>query len=152
MWEPQRCETCDVSTQTDPGWENECENILYASRDRAWIEYEAEPEPERSVDPTEESGRSNATDVGTLPGSSSQTDERTPVQKLEAEYIRVRKATQEDLDLEPGVYIHEESELMSQLRDDLMMLPNLSDLTSECDISTADVGSPDGPLQQRKRS
>ncbi|OWZ04991.1 LOW QUALITY PROTEIN: hypothetical protein PHMEG_00023005 [Phytophthora megakarya] len=53
-------------------------------------------------------------------------DEWTPVQKLDAEYVRVMKATQEELDLEPGVYIHEGSELMSQLRDDLMMLPDLS--------------------------
>ncbi|OWY90944.1 reverse transcriptase, partial [Phytophthora megakarya] len=106
------------------------------------MEYEAEPEPERSADPAEESGRSDAIDVGILPGSSSQTDERTPVQKLEAEYIRVMKATQEELDLEPGVYIHEGSQLMSQLRDDLMMLPDLGDLTPECDISTADVGVP----------
>ncbi|OWZ10371.1 reverse transcriptase [Phytophthora megakarya] len=121
----QTCETCDVSTQTDSRWEGECENILYASRDRAWIEYEAEPEPERSADPVEESERSNATDVETLP-----------------EYIRVMKATGEELDLEPGVYIHEGSELMSQLRDNLMMLPNLSDLTPECDISKADVGIP----------
>ncbi|OWY93369.1 Aspartic protease, partial [Phytophthora megakarya] len=138
----QTCETCDVSTQTDSGWESECVNILYASRDSSWMEHEAEPEPERSADPVEVSGRSNATDVETLPGSPSQTDERTPIQKLEAEYIRVMKATQEELDLEPGVYIHEGSELMSQLRDDLMMLLDLSDLTPECDISKADVGVP----------
>ncbi|OWY95562.1 reverse transcriptase [Phytophthora megakarya] len=42
-------------------------------------------------------------------------------------------------DLEPGVYIHEGSELMYQLRDGLMILLDISDLTPECDISKADT-------------
>ncbi|OWZ10343.1 hypothetical protein PHMEG_00016818 [Phytophthora megakarya] len=49
----QTCETCDVSTQTDPGWDSECEDVLHASRDSVRMEYGAEPEPERSADPAE---------------------------------------------------------------------------------------------------
>ncbi|OWZ00426.1 Eukaryotic/viral aspartic protease, partial [Phytophthora megakarya] len=130
----QTCKTCDVSTQTDPGWENERENILYASQYRAWMKYEAERESERSA---------GVRTVHRNPTRLFEPNrERTPVQKLETEYIRVMKATQKELDLEPGVYIHEGSEQMSQLGDDLTMLPDLSDLTPECDISKADVGVP----------
>ncbi|GMF36884.1 unnamed protein product [Phytophthora fragariaefolia] len=50
----------------------------------------------------------------------------------------------EDLDLELAVYIQEESELMSQLCDELAMIPERNDLSPECDITQADVGEP-GP-------
>jgi len=48
----------------------------------------------------------------------------------------------EELDLEPAVYIHEGTELMAQLRDELAMLPELADLSPHCDITQADVGVP----------
>ncbi|ETP09451.1 hypothetical protein F441_14683, partial [Phytophthora nicotianae CJ01A1] len=50
------------------------------------------------------------------------------VERLESEYARVMQVTEEDLKLEPGVFIHEGSELMAQLRDQLSMLPELQDL------------------------
>ncbi|POM73629.1 Reverse transcriptase [Phytophthora palmivora] len=48
----------------------------------------------------------------------------------------------EDLDYEPEVYMREGSELLSQLRDQLVMLPEIKDLTPECKIEEADVGVP----------
>ncbi|KAE9159090.1 hypothetical protein PF002_g32946 [Phytophthora fragariae] len=41
----------------------------------------------------------------------------TPLRKLELEYERCMKMNAEDLDSEPTIYIHEGSELLSQLRD-----------------------------------
>jgi hypothetical protein len=67
----------------------------------------------------------------------------TPPRRLEMEYARCMKVNADELDLEPAVYINEGSELLSQLRDQLAMLPELRDLSPECDIDTADVGVPD---------
>jgi hypothetical protein len=39
--------------------------------------------------------------------------------------------------------IHEGSDLLSQLRDQLATLPKLSELSPKCDIETADVGDPE---------
>ncbi|GMF55590.1 unnamed protein product [Phytophthora fragariaefolia] len=65
-----------------------------------------------------------------------------PVHKLEEEYERCMQMSAEQLSLEPAVYIHEGSELPAQLRDELAMLPELQELSPECDISKADVGEP----------
>ncbi|KAE9309855.1 hypothetical protein PF008_g20591 [Phytophthora fragariae] len=51
----------------------------------------------------------------------------TPLRKLELEYERCMKMNAEDLDSEPTIYIHEGSELLSQLRDQLVLLPELKD-------------------------
>ncbi|KAE9056056.1 hypothetical protein PF005_g31134 [Phytophthora fragariae] len=66
----------------------------------------------------------------------------TPVEKLELEYARCMRVNSEELDLEPAVYLHEGSELMAQLKDELALLPELLDLSPECDITKADVGEP----------
>ncbi|KAE8988002.1 hypothetical protein PR002_g21893 [Phytophthora rubi] len=66
----------------------------------------------------------------------------TPLRKLELEYERCMKMNAEDLDSEPTIYIHEGSELLYQLRDQLVLLPELKDLSPSCDIETADVGEP----------
>ncbi|GMF15389.1 unnamed protein product [Phytophthora fragariaefolia] len=66
----------------------------------------------------------------------------TPLYKLKQEYARCMRVNLEDLDLEPAVYIQEGSVLMSQLCDELAMLPELNDLSPECDITMADVGEP----------
>ncbi|KAE9001585.1 hypothetical protein PR001_g17641 [Phytophthora rubi] len=66
----------------------------------------------------------------------------TPVEKLELEYARCMRVNSEELDLEPAVYLHEGSELMAQLKDELALLPELLDLSLECDITKADVGEP----------
>ncbi|GMF55559.1 unnamed protein product [Phytophthora fragariaefolia] len=65
-----------------------------------------------------------------------------PVRRLEKEYERCMQMSAEELSLEPAVYIHEGSELIAQLRDELGMLPELQELSPECDISKADVGEP----------
>jgi hypothetical protein len=67
----------------------------------------------------------------------------TPVRRLEEEYERCMRLNTEELDLEPVVYIHEGSDLLSQLRDQLAMLSELSELSPKCDIETADVGDPE---------
>ncbi|OWY91223.1 hypothetical protein PHMEG_00040288, partial [Phytophthora megakarya] len=64
----------------------------------------------------------------------------TPLARLDAAYARCMRVSAEELDLEPAVYIREGSELMSQLKDLLVMLPDLDDLSPECDIKAADVG------------
>ncbi|OWY90265.1 hypothetical protein PHMEG_00041692, partial [Phytophthora megakarya] len=64
----------------------------------------------------------------------------TPLARLDAAYARCMRVSAEELDLEPAVYIREGSELMSQLKDQLVMLPDLDDLSPECDIEAADVG------------
>ncbi|KAE9083812.1 hypothetical protein PF010_g21077 [Phytophthora fragariae] len=76
----------------------------------------------------------------------------TPLRKLELEYERCMKMNAEDLDSEPTIYIHEGSELLSQLRDQLVLLPELKDLSPSCDIETADVGEPGitTPDEERK--
>ncbi|KAG3006320.1 hypothetical protein PC128_g7979 [Phytophthora cactorum] len=61
----------------------------------------------------------------------------TPVPRLEQEYGRCMRANKEYFDLEPAIYVHEGSELLSQLRDELAMIPELKGLSPECDISTA---------------
>ncbi|POM69520.1 Aspartic protease [Phytophthora palmivora] len=66
----------------------------------------------------------------------------TPLEKLKQEYERCMRLSTEDLDYEPAVYMREGSELLSQLRDQLVMLPEMKDLTPECKIEEADVGVP----------
>ncbi|GMF46692.1 unnamed protein product [Phytophthora fragariaefolia] len=55
---------------------------------------------------------------------------------------RCMQMSAEELILEPAVYIREGSELLAQLRDELAMLPELRELSSECNINKADVGDP----------
>ncbi|POM78403.1 Hypothetical protein PHPALM_4066 [Phytophthora palmivora] len=66
----------------------------------------------------------------------------TPLEKLKQEYERCMRLSTEDLDYEPAVYMREGSELLSQLRDQLVMLSEIKDLTPECKIEEADVGVP----------
>ncbi|OWY96464.1 hypothetical protein PHMEG_00033260, partial [Phytophthora megakarya] len=66
----------------------------------------------------------------------------TPLVRLDAAYARCMRVSAEELDLEPAVYIREGSELMSQLKDQLVMLPDLDDISPECDVEAADVGEP----------
>ncbi|OWY94760.1 reverse transcriptase, partial [Phytophthora megakarya] len=75
-------------------------------------------------------------------GVQSQTSCSTPVQRLEAEYARVMRVSAEELDLEPAVYLREGSDLMAPLRDQLIMLPEIEELTPECNIDEANVGVP----------
>ncbi|GMF33953.1 unnamed protein product [Phytophthora fragariaefolia] len=65
-----------------------------------------------------------------------------PVRRLEKAYVRCMQMSVEELSLEPAVYIHEGNVLLAQLRDELAMLPELQELSPECDISKADVGEP----------
>ncbi|POM68698.1 Hypothetical protein PHPALM_15113 [Phytophthora palmivora] len=62
----------------------------------------------------------------------------TPVEKLRVDYERCMQVSNEELDLEPGFYMREGTELLAQLRDQLVMLPELEELTPECDIDSAD--------------
>ncbi|KAE8993193.1 hypothetical protein PF011_g17232 [Phytophthora fragariae] len=75
----------------------------------------------------------------------------TPVEKLELEYARCMRVNSEELDLEPAVYLHERSELMAQLKDELALLPELLDLSPECDITKADVGEPGSSTDTQDR-
>ncbi|OWZ15510.1 hypothetical protein PHMEG_00010828 [Phytophthora megakarya] len=71
-----------------------------------------------------------------------QTNCSIPVQRLEAEYARVMRVSAEELDLEPAVYLREGSDFMAQLRDQLIMLPEIEELTPECNIDEGNVGVP----------
>ncbi|OWZ11976.1 LOW QUALITY PROTEIN: reverse transcriptase [Phytophthora megakarya] len=65
--------------------------------------------------------------------------------------MRYMPVSAEELNLEPAVYILEGSELMSQLNDQLVMLPDLEDLSPECDIEAADVGEPDESTEVQEK-
>ncbi|OWZ01467.1 reverse transcriptase [Phytophthora megakarya] len=52
------------------------------------------------------------------------------------------RVSAEELDLEPAVYLRERSDLMAQLRAQLIMLPEIEELTRECNIDEANVGVP----------
>ncbi|OWY94803.1 hypothetical protein PHMEG_00035362 [Phytophthora megakarya] len=58
----------------------------------------------------------------------------TPVQRLEAEYARVMRVSAEELDLEPAGG--------KRFDDQLIMLPEIEELTPECNIDEANVGVP----------
>ncbi|OWY99361.1 reverse transcriptase [Phytophthora megakarya] len=59
----------------------------------------------------------------------SQTSCLTPVQRLEAEYAGVMRVSAEEVDLEPAVYLREGSDLMAQLEYQLIMPPEIEELT-----------------------
>ncbi|OWZ03116.1 reverse transcriptase [Phytophthora megakarya] len=81
----------------------------------------------------------------------SQTSCSTPVQRLEAEYARIMRVSAEELDLKPAVYLREGSDLMAQLRDQLIMLPEIEVLTPECNIDEANVGVPTPEMEAKMR-
>ncbi|OWZ17219.1 reverse transcriptase [Phytophthora megakarya] len=64
----------------------------------------------------------------------------TRVQQLELEYERVLRISVEELDLEHAVYIYEGGETLSQLREQLALLPDIEAFSPKCDIDSADVG------------
>ncbi|OWY97332.1 reverse transcriptase [Phytophthora megakarya] len=117
-------------------------------------------EPETRLEPVGQTHPDSSPEVKTLdPGSmadvendaqvsepsmgvQSQTSCSTPVQRLKAEYARVMRVSAEEPDLEPAVYLREGSDLMAQLRDQLIMLPENEELTPECNIGEANVGVP----------
>ncbi|POM61193.1 reverse transcriptase [Phytophthora palmivora] len=66
----------------------------------------------------------------------------TPLERLEEDYTPYMRVNAEELEQEPAVSIHEGSDMMSQLKDQLTMLPGLQDLSPRCDISKANVGEP----------
>ncbi|OWZ16363.1 reverse transcriptase [Phytophthora megakarya] len=72
----------------------------------------------------------------------SQTSCPALIQRLEAGYARVMRVSAEELNLEPAVYLREGSNWMAQLRNQLIMLPEIEELTSECNIDEAIVGVP----------
>ncbi|OWZ12868.1 hypothetical protein PHMEG_00013904 [Phytophthora megakarya] len=94
----------DISVDTPPEWTTEFE------------------EPQGSVTLAEIHPEQDTS--GFPPGPAS----CTPLEKLEMEYERCMRVSAEDLDLEPGVYIHEGSKMLAQLRDQLVMLPGLSEM------------------------
>lgn len=88
-----------------------------------------------------ESGDDDCDDeMEAVSGTATQGFASTPVEMLEREYARCMRLAAEELDFEPAVYIREGSELMAQLRDQLAMLPEMEDLSPECQIEEADVG------------
>ncbi|KAE8988682.1 hypothetical protein PF011_g19074 [Phytophthora fragariae] len=139
----QTTELADVGTQTDVTQEIEEKTILKASvpesieADSSEADLDTEPSCSDSEVPERQDQEAEEMDLPTCAWSS------TPIRRLEEEYARCMRVSQEDLDLEPAIYLQEGSELLSQLRDELAMLPELRDLRPECDNSKADVGDPD---------
>ncbi|POM60638.1 LOW QUALITY PROTEIN: hypothetical protein PHPALM_30479 [Phytophthora palmivora] len=64
----------------------------------------------------------------------------TPLERLEEDYIRCMRVNAEELEQKPAFYIHKGSDMMSQLKDQLAMSPELQDPSPRGDISKADVG------------
>ncbi|POM79062.1 LOW QUALITY PROTEIN: Reverse transcriptase [Phytophthora palmivora] len=75
----------------------------------------------------------------------------TPLERLEEDYIRCMRVSVEEHEQESAVYIHEGSDMMSQLKDQLAMLPELQDLSPRCDILKADVGEPGVTTEVQER-
>ncbi|OWZ22386.1 hypothetical protein PHMEG_0002917 [Phytophthora megakarya] len=106
----------------------------------------AEALPELTVENEDHQGTETSSEAhleSNDPGFSPETTSCTPLEKSETEYERCMRFSAEELDLEPGVYIPEESEMLAQLRDQLVILPALDELHPECDIDQADVRVPD---------
>ncbi|KAE8910990.1 hypothetical protein PF003_g5090 [Phytophthora fragariae] len=134
----QTTELTDVGTQTDAVQEITEVTTLKASVPES---IEVNPsEAELDSDPSFSDGEVQEAEEMDLPICAWPS---TPIRRLEEEYARCMRVSQEDLDLEPAIYLQEGSELLSQLRDELAILPELKDLSPECDISKADVGDPD---------
>ncbi|POM65990.1 Reverse transcriptase, partial [Phytophthora palmivora] len=74
------------------------------------------------------------------------------IRTLETKFIRCLHLNAEELNLEPAVYVHEGSDVLSQLKDQLVMLPEVHELSPKCDIEKADVGEPGktSPEEERK--
>ncbi|OWZ23819.1 hypothetical protein PHMEG_0001229 [Phytophthora megakarya] len=87
------------------------------------------PDPENAAD-----AESNAQVQGPS------VDVQSQMNCFDTEYARVKRVSAEDLDLEPAVYLREGNDLMVQLRDQLIMLPEIEELTPECNIDEAKVG------------
>ncbi|KAE9051437.1 hypothetical protein PR001_g1455 [Phytophthora rubi] len=139
----QTTEVVDVGTQTDAAQETPEVVVLKTSVPESIeansSEAELDTEPSCSDAEVQES-QDQGTEEMDLPSC---VWPSTPIRKLEEEYARCMRVSQEDLDLEPAIYLQEGSKLLSQLRNELAMLPELKDLSPECDISKADVGDPD---------
>jgi hypothetical protein len=129
-------QTVDAGTPTDVVQEPPTNEVLKVNlaeaEDELMSEAEQDCEPVRPelVDVQDETDQDD--DIDDCP---SQAMLGTPLYKLEQEYACCMRVSLEDLDLEPAVYIHEGNELMSQLRDELALLPELKDLSPECDIA-----------------
>ncbi|KAE8989208.1 hypothetical protein PR001_g21831 [Phytophthora rubi] len=143
----QTTELADVGTQTDAAQEITEVTVLKANvpgsieanSNEAELDAESDSDPSFLDAEVQECQGQEAEEMD-LPSCAWPS---TPIQRLEEEYARCMRVSQEDLDLEPAIYLQEGSELLSQLRDELAMLPELKDLSPECDISKADVGDPD---------
>ncbi|KAE9295409.1 hypothetical protein PR003_g24021 [Phytophthora rubi] len=139
----QTTELADVGTQTDVAQEFTERTVLKVSVPES-IEAnssKAELDTEPSCSDSEvQEGQDQETEEMDLPSCAWPS---TSIRRLEEEYARYMRISQEYLDLEPAIYLQEGSEVLSQLRDELAMLPELKDLSPECDISKADVGDPD---------
>ncbi|KAE8884903.1 hypothetical protein PF006_g16803 [Phytophthora fragariae] len=139
----QTTELADVGTQTDVAQEVEEVTVLRASVPESVEANSGEAgldiEPSYSDSEVPE-GQDQEAEEMDLPSCAWPS---TPIRRLEEEYARCMRISQEDLDLEPAIYLQEGSEILSQLRDELAMLPELKDLSPESDISKADVGDPD---------
>ncbi|KAE9022722.1 hypothetical protein PR003_g7957 [Phytophthora rubi] len=118
-------ELADVGTQTDIEQEIEEMTVLKASVPES-IEANSSEE-EQSCSEPEVRGCQDQ-EAGEMDIQSCAWP-ATPIRRLQEEYIRCMGVTQKDLDLEPTVYIQEGSELLSQLRDELAILPELKDLS-----------------------
>ncbi|OWY98687.1 hypothetical protein PHMEG_00030486 [Phytophthora megakarya] len=60
-----------------------------------------------------------------------------------AEYVWVMRVSAEELGLELAVYLREGNDLMAQLQDHLIMLPEIEEVTPECNLDEANVRVPE---------
>ncbi|OWZ02168.1 reverse transcriptase, partial [Phytophthora megakarya] len=113
--------------------------------DQGGTSVEMPPEPTTEFE--EHQGGGMSSEIHTEYGDSGLLPEKTSctlLEKLEMEYESCMRISAEELDLEPGEYIRIKSEMLAQLRDLLVMLPELSEFHPECNIDQADVGVPVG--------
>ncbi|POM74854.1 Reverse transcriptase, partial [Phytophthora palmivora] len=90
-----------------------------------------------------------ASQKGEKPVVSTMDHSSTPSERLEEDYIRCMRVSAEELEQErdrEGIVT-----MMSQLKDQLAILPELQDLSPGCDISKADVGEPGVTTEVQER-
>jgi hypothetical protein len=66
----------------------------------------------------------------------------SPMSRLQETFARCLRVEVEDANGKATVYLHEGSELLSDLRNQLATLPELGDLSPSADLTTAAVGVP----------
>ncbi|GMF49723.1 unnamed protein product [Phytophthora fragariaefolia] len=138
----QTSHTSDAGTRTDVVQEPQTEEVQEVDSAGETGDLLERAEEEDGPECSDSHDQEDSDENDEIEDCPSQAMLRSPLYKLGQEYARCIRVNLEDLDLKRAVYIQEGSELMSQLCDEVATIPELNDLSPECDITQADVGEP----------